>query len=460
MPALTEVDKQLFRSLRVADDVLLRSGTDRAEDGIRFPYFPLLSNGNGCGPLTYRIRLDKPTGDGKYRSEPGRHHLYFAPVKPEWIKDKSTPVVFVEAEKSALMLLSFTEAHSIPLIPIATGGCWGFRGTVGKTEDAHGKRVDEKGPLPALEVVQQRDCYLWADKNVDTSPAVHSAQKHFLETLKQFFPKSRRVVKWPEDTPPQVNGPDDFVCLQGYLPIIKILFAAEPVTDITAAQATAVDIPDLPKECLDGELGNVCTSCLGEFPRAYAWPALLAYASALIQRDPGDRRTNIYSALVGPVHSGKSQTELWTRNVLAVPESNLISTYVGSGEQLAPLLDVAGNARLFAPGELAHTMRKMQIERASLPHYITRLFDEDALSMTQSRQGNKQPAPVNINCHFSLVGGIVLDEFEELFSAATTRFVHRARRASVQVSGQRSGNGATKTTSHTTAWLSWPLELP
>ena len=37
------------------------------------------------------------------------------------------------------------------VLAVGTGGCWGWRGVIGKTEDANGTRVDETGPLPDLD---------------------------------------------------------------------------------------------------------------------------------------------------------------------------------------------------------------------------------------------------------------------------------------------------------------------
>src|SRR5580700_8443974 len=125
MSALTEVDRQYFLRLRITEEVLRRAGLDRVGEGVRFPYRPL-PNGDPNPPTwTYRTRRDgdvKP----KYLSEPNRHYLYYAPVDPEWVKDKNAPCIFPESEKSALMLLSFAEQHRLPMLPIATGGCYGF----------------------------------------------------------------------------------------------------------------------------------------------------------------------------------------------------------------------------------------------------------------------------------------------------------------------------------------------
>jgi hypothetical protein len=419
MAQLTEVDRQYYLRLKISEDVLRRAGLDRVAEGVRFPYRPL-PNGDPNPPTwTYRIRQDGDK-EPKYVAEKDRHHLYHTPVSAEWAKDKNAPVIATESEKSALMLLSFAEQHRLPMIPIATGGCHGFKKKTTRLGE-NGGRVECSVPLPELEVVRGRDVYVWPDSNVETSIAVFSALKEFLEVVQEFGCKERRVVKFPSGLPKNINGPDDFACHYGYGPLLKLIFqTSELQTDVTVAKL-AIEVADMPADCLDGELGELCTTHLLErFPRAYSWPALLAFASATIPRDPGDPRTNLYAALVGPVHTGKSQCAAWARELLGVPESNLIASYVGSGEQLAQLADAGGNARLFCPDELGHTLLKMQIERASLPFIFTRAFGEDQFSLTQSKHGTKNPELAKFNCHMSILGGIVQKKFEELFAAATT----------------------------------------
>jgi hypothetical protein len=419
--ALSEVDRQNFFRLHISEDVLRRAGIDRAEDGVRFPYRPL-PNGNPDPPTwTYRTRLD---GDAKpkYKSEPDRHRLYFAPVNPEWVKDQNALVILAESEKATLTLLSFAEEHRLRMLPVGLGGCWGFSGTRGVKITESGERVVDKGPLADLEVCRNRDVYIWLDRNMETSPAVFSAQKALVEALREFGPREIRIVHFPAGCPERVNGPDDLASLVGFAPFFKIIFQnSELVGDIVAAKPAAFLVADMPQECLDGSLGELCATYLDGFPRGYSWPVALAYASATIPRDPANKRTNVYAPIIGPTHSGKTQVELWLRGLLDIPDSVLIRSYVGSGEQFAPLADASGNARLFAPGELAHTLRKMQIERSSLPQFFTRIFDEDHFGLTQSRHGNRMPDPVTVNCHLSIVGGIVEDEFEDLFGTATTR---------------------------------------
>jgi len=76
------------------------------------------------------------------------------------------------------------------------------------------------------------------------------------------------------------------------------------VPEIPTMKVPRENDPDLPVECLDGWLGKVCAERMADFPRAYAWPALLVAASVLVPRMKSP--CNLFVALDGPVGSGKS----------------------------------------------------------------------------------------------------------------------------------------------------------
>jgi hypothetical protein len=298
---------------------------------------------------------------------------------------------------------------------------WGWRGVVGKKTTSEGERVDEKGPLPDLEIVRGRNVYLWFDSNAASSPAIFSAQQALLKTLLDFGCAKRRIVAFPPGLPDRINGPDDYHgwCGPDDAPLTEAIFSAQLVTERMSAKA-GLEIADMPEECLDGALGEICKEDMRGFPRAYAWPQLLAHASATIPHDVDVPRTNLYAVLVGPVGSSKTQARVWAEKILDVPESNLIRAFAGSGEQFAKLVDAAGNARLFSPEEFGHVLTKMQIERASFPFLFTRAWDESRFAVTVPKQGVNAPVAAIFNCHLSIVGGVVTDQFDRLFGAVTT----------------------------------------
>lgn len=91
-----------------ARELLSVNGNHRGEKlaGIYFPSFdPQSGQRNGA-----RIRLDNPiNGAQKYIAETGSRHLYFVRGAADVLNDTTVPLLFVEAEKSALALAALAE---------------------------------------------------------------------------------------------------------------------------------------------------------------------------------------------------------------------------------------------------------------------------------------------------------------------------------------------------------------
>jgi len=90
--------------------------------GILFPYrHPVIGERNGG-----RIRLDTPLTDGgKYISESGCRHFFFAPGVAELLTETHVPVIFVEAEKSVLAVTALMDRAGRKCLVVGIGGCWG-----------------------------------------------------------------------------------------------------------------------------------------------------------------------------------------------------------------------------------------------------------------------------------------------------------------------------------------------
>jgi hypothetical protein len=175
---------------------------------------------------------------------------------------------------------------------------------------------------------------------------------------------------------------------------------------------------DMPDECLDGWLGEVCRTRMVHFPRAYAWPALLAAASALVP--PGSKRCNLYVDLDGPVHSGKSAAYEAAFHLLSLRKPVLMEVKAGSAEGLVKLAgDTAGAGRLLYPDELSHLLEKSKIERAAFPSFLTTAFYKDEQTLTVSKR-----EVLEFNARLSVAGCTVDDQFADLFGAATTGGLH------------------------------------
>jgi hypothetical protein len=123
--------------------------------GLIFPYF---WPGNPH-PREYRLRRDhpdlerKPDGSikekNKYLSPPGKGNLFYIPpdTPVELLTDVGVPAVFTEGEKKALALFRFYRDRGERVLVIGLAGAWNFRGVVGKTTNAKGKRQDVSGVI-------------------------------------------------------------------------------------------------------------------------------------------------------------------------------------------------------------------------------------------------------------------------------------------------------------------------
>ena len=206
--------------------------------GLVFPYVDPI---DGCRK-TARLRRDKPEIENekprrKYISAYGdRRHLYFPPMTGPLLTNKSTPVVMVEAEKSALALAAFSARAGRPLLAVACGGCWGWRGKTGMSTARGGNRIDERGPLPDLALItwEAREALIAFDSNAASNPKVRQARFALAEDLRGRGAHVR-VVEIPEA--PNVNGPDDFIATQGDEAFVLLLDSARTPPEVASADA-------------------------------------------------------------------------------------------------------------------------------------------------------------------------------------------------------------------------------
>jgi Domain of unknown function (DUF3854) len=187
--------------------------------GLLYPYYvPSVSYRVGA-----RVRRDHPEVDidgkvrNKYISAYGdRKHLYFPPGSAEKLKDASCPVALVEAEKSSLALTAWAERVRMALLPLGMGGCYGWKGRVGR---------EESEPLPDLDFFDGRKVYVLLDANVATNPKVKAARSALCAELPQ-----RKCEVFVCDLPitPDVNGPDDYISVCGDEAMAEVFANARP----------------------------------------------------------------------------------------------------------------------------------------------------------------------------------------------------------------------------------------
>lgn len=178
----------------------------------------------------------------------------------------------------------------------------------------------------------------------------------------------------------------------------------------------AINLPDMPEAVLDGHLGEICKKRLGDFPIALSWLPLLTAAGVLVQPTNNVVRTNLYAAIVGPQHCGKSQAIERANLLMDLKPPIIEEVKPGSAEGLLKQLgDRQGSAVLLYPDELSHLLEKAQITNASFAYILNSQFYKDEAHLTIAHG-----AKVDFNCRLSLIGGIVDEKFDDSFGSATT----------------------------------------
>ncbi len=251
---LRESDLSTFAWLGIPIELLVRAGVERVTDreardkygitcsgdmsGVAFPYVDPRDRHR----KTARVRRDNPEIEAgratrKYISAFGdRRHLYFPPGSADLLADPTIPIILVEAEKSSLALTAFAQRAGRKYLPIAMGGCWGWRGRIGKQDGADGKRVDETGPLPDLAVCRNRDVVVMLDSNADTKSQVRAARFALARELEHMGARVRIATLPALDG---VNGPDDLMAVSGDEAVRDVLELAQPATELTVAEVEA-----------------------------------------------------------------------------------------------------------------------------------------------------------------------------------------------------------------------------
>jgi hypothetical protein len=215
-----------------------RMGRGGGDDlsGLIFPYF---TPGTTRAVLE-RLRVDCPGPGTSYRylSPPGeRNRLYWPPLADAAVlEDISLPLVCTEGEKKCLGLFNaFSQplngshtAAGLRYLPVALSGCWNWRGVIGITPNAHGRRVPQRGFLPdwGHVALSGRRAYIIFDTNVYSNPSVAAARWGLAREL-----NLRGAHVFLVDLPsnlPGVNGCDDFLFLCGIHKLEDLITAAVP----------------------------------------------------------------------------------------------------------------------------------------------------------------------------------------------------------------------------------------
>lgn len=144
------------------------------------------------------------------------------------LRDSATAVVLVESEKASLALTDYARRAGTNLVAVAMGGCWGWRGRIGKATNARGVTVDERGPLPDLDCVNGHKTFVLMDSNVATNAHVQQARAALIRELVR-----RDCQAMVCDLPIMdgVNGPDDYIAVCGDSAMTEVFSNATTVGD-------------------------------------------------------------------------------------------------------------------------------------------------------------------------------------------------------------------------------------
>jgi len=188
-------------------------------------------------PHEYRVRLDHPDMvDGKpkkYLAPPGGgNRLYFPPgIDPKWLADPLIPIVIVEGEFKTLALWRLARhglSAGVPprFIPVGIPGVWNWRGKIGKTQDASGARVSEKGPIADLGLLtwQSREVIIIFDVDLVEKESVRIARGQLTRELEHRDAKVK-WFEWPKDHA-GAKGIDDYLAAVGPEPALQLIQAA------------------------------------------------------------------------------------------------------------------------------------------------------------------------------------------------------------------------------------------
>lgn len=247
---LTDADYAKFEAAYVTREVLDSAGVfpvtseqgkqlvgrHDSEDysGLCFPYYwPGIQ-----GVRAHRVRRNNPPIEhkrgiakerDKYLSAPGwGNPIYFHPdTQANALSDVSVDLYITEGQKKCLALYRLFRDCEWTAQPLALNGVWGHRGKTGIRENAHGKRVQVKGPIPDLDRIEWsgRKVVIVFDTNTATDPMVAAARNELAIELTR-----RGAAVYFVDIEPEsgVNGIDDYIGKHGGVVGVKLLESARP----------------------------------------------------------------------------------------------------------------------------------------------------------------------------------------------------------------------------------------
>lgn len=213
--------------------------------------------------VLYRLRRDHPDieqgHDGKlkprrkYLTAPGApNRLYLAPqTELAQLADVNLPLVITEGEFKTLALWRLSweglgdAAETPSFVPVGLSGVWNWRGSVGKTEDADGRRSDVRGAIPDLDRIEWagRHVMILFDADLERDFSNIKARIDLTADLEQ----REAIVSWfvwPPGTPSSQKGIDDYLHANGADRVKRLFARAKVKTRKRRAPAVAAVVSE------------------------------------------------------------------------------------------------------------------------------------------------------------------------------------------------------------------------
>lgn len=316
-------------------------GRENREDyaGIAFSvYWP----GNSEIREVFLRRDHPPIENGKpkqkYLAPPGRSNmLLFGPGESaEALTDPTIPIVLVEGLKKLLAThrLARHDSEHPRFLACAISGVWNWKGTIGKTVDPSGARVDLKGIIPDIERINwaAQQVFIAHDSDALTNPSVSAAREQLAEELRSrgahvtvlFIPDldglpktgfddllaawgPERVLSWIDEARTQsasVQDDPEPIPLDAYdLPTVPIgEIPASSFRDMVIATSAATESPvELSLLCALGVIAaSVQRRYVIEPEPGYVEPLNIWAVPAL---DSGNRKSAVVAHTVEPLYA-------------------------------------------------------------------------------------------------------------------------------------------------------------
>ena len=211
--------------------------------------------------------------------------------------------------------------------------------------------------------------------------------------------------------------------------------AVTPAYAPSASEFTSSARGDMSTNVLDGRLGEICQNrMLDKFPVAYAWPALVSAAGVMVPfAEPvssgkvlfSEPMTNLFTGLIGGVHTGKSQAILWANNIIGLDPQRYSQIRAASSEGLLKTLHAQSQKQglpkslLIDLDEWAFLFTKIGIQHSSFAFFLQTAFDKRSHNVILAGAFH-----VELTCALSFIGGIVEEQFDEIFGASSLGGLH------------------------------------